>query len=81
MPKRYDEDFKMAIVRSHIEDGHTLASLAKEYNISKVAISRWVSQFRKECQENEESLKELDVMEKYRKAQKEIEELRKENAF
>ena len=34
-----------------------------------------------ECQENEESHKELDVMEKYRKAQREIEELKKENAF
>lgn len=81
MAQRYTEDLKMAIVRSHIEDGRTLLSLSKEYNISKAAISRWVSLFRKECQENEESHKELDVMEKYRKAQREIEELKKENAF
>ena len=81
MAQRYAEDLKMSIIRSHIEDGRTLVSLSKEYNISKAAISRWVSLFRKECQENEESHKELDVMEKYSKAQREIEELKKENAF
>ena len=77
MAHRYTEDLKMAIVRSHIEDGRTLTSLSKEYNISKAAISRWVSLFRKECQENEESHKELDVMEKYRKLRRKLKNLKR----
>ena len=32
MAQRYTEDLKMAIVRSHIEDGRTLTSLSKKYN-------------------------------------------------
>lgn len=34
MAQRYTEDLKMAIVRSHIEDGRTLTSLSKEYNLN-----------------------------------------------
>ena len=77
MAKRYAEDLKMSIIRSHIEDGRTLVSLSKEYNISKAAISRWVSLFRKECQENEESHKELDVMENIAKLKGKLKNLKR----
>ena len=52
MPQHYDPEFKKQIVRLHLEEGRTIISLQKEYTVSKAAISKWVKQFRDECQDN-----------------------------
>lgn len=43
MSQNYEPEFKHKIVRLHLEEGRTIASLASEYEISKSAISIWGS--------------------------------------
>lgn len=81
MSQRYESEFKKQIVRLHIEQGRTLLSLQKEYNVSKAAISKWVRQFREECQNNQDSKQDYDKMQEILRLRKELEEARKENLF
>ena len=55
MSKYFKPEFKKKIVHLHLEDGRTIRSFAMEYSISKAIIPNWVSRFRKECQNNEET--------------------------
>lgn len=50
MPRNYEPEFKKKIVRLHLEEGRTYASIREEYGISKSAISSWCNEFSKECQ-------------------------------
>ena len=77
----YEPEFKKQIVRLHLEEGRTIASLQEEYNISKASISNWVNQFRKECQINPEAKEDYDMMKENLRLRKELEELKKENEF
>ena len=81
MSQRYEPEFKKQIVRLHMEQGRTLISLQKEYNVSIAAISKWVRQFREECQNNQESKQDYDKMQEILRLRKELEESRKENLF
>ena len=81
MSQRYEPEFKKQIVRLHMEQGRTLISLQKEYNVSIDAISKWVRQFREECQNNQESKQDYDKMQEILRLRKELEESRKENLF
>lgn len=81
MSQRYESEFKKQIVRLHMEQGRTLISLQKEYNVSKSAISKWVRQFREECQNNQDSKQDYDKMQEILRLRKELEEARKENLF
>ena len=69
------------VVREHIQDGRTLASLAAEYGVSTATISNWVRAYRKECQTNDEEKTQLELMEEVRKLRMEKAELEKENLF
>ena len=62
MSKHYETEFKKKIVRLHLEDGRSLKSLAAEYGVSYASISNWTSQFRNECQSNEEAQADYDFM-------------------
>ena len=77
----YEPEFKKQLVRLHLEEGRTLNSLEKEYNVSKASISIWIKQFRKECQENEEAKEDYDYMKENLRLRKELEEVKKENLF
>ena len=72
---------KKNLVRLHLEGGRTLDSIAMEYGVSKSAISRWVKDFRKECQEDSTAKEELDSYELINRLRQENAELKKENAF
>ena len=39
---RYDDQQKEKIIKLHLEQNHTIASLSKEYGISASTISRWL---------------------------------------
>ena len=81
MPQQYfEEEVKHKIVKLHLE-GRTLKSLAEEYGVSKASISNWVKQYRSECQTNQELQEESDYLIENRRLKKELEEIRKENAF
>lgn len=69
------------IVRLHLEQGHTLKGFAKEYGVFKASVSNWVSQFREECQTNEETQADYDYMKENLRLRKELAELQKENDF
>lgn len=51
------------VVRQHIQDGRTLASLAIEYGVSKATVSNLVCAYREECQNNDATLSELQLTE------------------
>ncbi len=81
MNPHYEPEFKMKIVRLHLEEGRTLKGLAEEYGVSKASISNWVSQFRNECQTNDEAKADYDYMKENLQLRKQLAELQKENDF
>ena len=81
MTPHYEPEFKKKIVRLHLEEGRTLKGLAQEYGVSKASISNWVSQFRNECQTNEEAKADYDYMKENLRLRKQLAELQKENDF
>ena len=48
---KYSEDFKKSLVMLN-QNGKTLASICKDYNVSSSALSRWVKQFSEVKTEN-----------------------------
>ena len=72
---------KKKIVQLHIQEGRTLSSLAAEYGVSTATISNWVCAYREECQNNEEAMNQLELMQEIRKLRQEKAELEKENLF
>ena len=81
MNPHYEPKFKKKIVRLHLEEGRTLKGLAEEYGVSKASISNWVSQFRNECQTNDEAKADYDYMKENLQLRKQLAELQKENDF
>ena len=81
MNKHYETEVNKKIVRLHLEEGRTLKSLAAEYGVSHASISNWTSQFRSECQTNEEAQADYDFMKENLKLKKQLAELQKENDF
>lgn len=79
--KHYETEFKKKIVRLHLEEGRSLKSLAAEYGVSHASISNWTSQFRNECQTNEEAQADYDFMKENLALRKQLAELQKENEF
>ena len=81
MPQRYTHELKKKIVRLHEEEGRTYKSIAAEYGVSKASISKWCSEFSKECQSSPEAIEDYDNMKEMLRLKRENEELRKENLF
>ena len=46
------EETKKKVVKLHIQDGRTIASLAAEYGICHATVSNWIRAYREECQTN-----------------------------
>jgi transposase len=81
MSKHFEPEFKKKIVRLHLEDGRTIRALAAEFGVSKASISNWVSQYRNECQTNEEAKADYDSMKENLELKRQLRELQKENDF
>ena len=81
MPQSYTPAFKKKIVRLHEEEGRTYKSITAEYGVSKASISKWCSEFSKECQSSPEAKEDYDNMKEMLRLKRENEELRKENLF
>ncbi len=81
MSKQYDHEFKKRIVRLRLEDGRTVSSICKEYDVSKSAVNTWGKAFSEECQSTPEGKLEYDYMLENRQLRKQLEELEKENRF
>lgn len=76
-----EPELKEEIIRRHIEDGCTCTSLANEFGLTQSTVSRWVKKYKQEASANKVQAKILEDMEKFRRLQKENEELKKENDF
>ena len=81
MPQSYTPEFKKKIVRLHEEEGRTYKSITAEYGVSKASISKWCSEFSKECQSSPEAKEDYDNMKETLRLKRENEELHKENLF
>jgi len=85
MPQSYTPEFKKKIVRLHCEEGRTYKSISAEYGVSKASISKWCSEFSKECHtkalENPDAPNEMELMKENLRLRKELEEAKKENLF
>lgn len=79
--QRFSEETKKKVVRLHIQDGRTIASLSAEFGASHATISNWIKNYRQECQHNDEAKSEYDLMQEIRKLRQEKIELEKENNF
>ena len=85
MPQSYTPEFKKKIVRLHEEEGRTYKSITAEYGVSKASISKWCSEFSKECQtkalENPDIPNEMELMKENLRLRKELEEAKKRNVY
>ena len=85
MSQSYTPEFKKKIVRLHVEEGRTYKSITAEYGVSKDSISKWCTEFSKECQtkayENPEIPNEMELMKENLRLRKELEDAKKENLF
>ena len=68
---RISDKTRQKVVRAHIPDGRTIASLATEYGISSATVSNWVRSYREECQNNDEEKSQLEMMEELRRLRRE----------
>lgn len=78
---QFTEETKEKVVKLHIQNGRTIASLSAEYGACKATISNWVRNYREECQNNEEAKNEYELMQEVRKLRRQLEEAEKENRF
>lgn len=78
--KHYEITFKERIAKLHLEEGRTIASLVKEYGVSKASISIWIKKYREECNETPDNISP-NVYEELKALRKKAAELEKENAF
>ena len=85
MPQSYEPEFKKKIIRLHIEQGRTCKSITDESGVSKASISKWCSEFSKECQAktqlHPETTNEMEMMKENLRLRKELEDAKKENLF
>ncbi len=85
MSQNYTPEFKKKIVRLHEEEGRTYKSITAEYGVSKASISKWCSEFRKECQMkaqvNPDVPNKMEPMKENLHLRKELEKARKEILF
>ena len=61
-----------------LEEGRTIASVNKEYNLGEGTVRSWIRQFEEECEKNPET---KDIYEENRRLRKNLEEAEKEAAF
>jgi len=81
MSQNYTSEFKKEIVRLHEEEGRSYRSITEEHGVSKASITRWCSEYRKECQTNPEAQEKYNDMKEKLRLKKGNDELRKEVAF
>lgn len=64
-----------------MEEGRTYKSITAEYGVSRSCVTRWCSEFSKECQTNPKAQEDYDHMKENLRLKRENDELKKEVAF
>ena len=78
---RISDETRRKVVRTHIQDGCTIAGIAVEYGISGSTGSNWARSYREKCQNNDEEKSQVEMMEELRHLRREKAGLEKENSF
>ncbi len=91
MVKRYNEDFKMEVVKDYMAGDRSISEISADYNVAKSTITDWVKKYGEECQyktttkksqEESESAREIRRLNQLlHEKEKEIEFLKKAAAF
>ncbi len=79
--KRYPTELRDKILRLHLEDGRTIKSLTKEYDLGSGTLKYWLDKYRKECKSDPELQSQTDAMKEIQRLKKELAEAKKENDF
>ena len=79
--QKFTDETKKKVVKLHIQDGRTISSLAAEYGVCHATISNWIRAYREECQTNDASKSEYELMQEVHKLRQELAEAKKENDF
>ena len=56
------EETKKKVVKLHIQDGRTIASLTAEYGICHATVSNWIRAYREECRTNDTVKSRISIM-------------------
>ncbi len=75
------EETKKKVVKLHIQDGHTIASLAAEYGICHATVSNWIRAYREGFQTNDAAKSENKLMQEVRQFRQKLAEAERENDF
>lgn len=75
------KETKKKVVKLHIQDGRTIASLAAEYGVCKATVSNWICAYREECHTNDAAKSENELMQEVRQLRQKLAESEKENDF
>ena len=79
--KVYEPEFKKKIVRLYLEEGCTIKSRNKEYQLGDGTVRKWVRAFREECETAPELNETKELYEENRRRRRELEEKKKEIVF
>lgn len=79
--QKFTDETKKKVVKLHIQDGRTISSLAAEYGVCHATISNWIRAYREECQTNDASKSEYELMQEVHRLRQELAETKKENDF
>ena len=72
MATRYNENFKIEVVKAYMAGDRSISEIAADYNVAKSTLTGWVKKHREECQyktttktsqEESESAKEIRRLE------------------
>ena len=77
----FTDETKRKIVKLHLQDGRTIASLAAEYGASTASVCNWIRKYREECQTNVEAKNEYQLMQENLELKRKLAEAQKENDF
>lgn len=81
MSSNYPVELKEKVLRLHLEEGRTIASLTKEYQLGQGTLSYWLRARKAEAAVNEEISTENDLYAQINQLRKELAEEKKKNDF
>lgn len=75
------EETKKKVVKLHIQDGRTIASLAAKYGVCNSTVSNWIRAYREECQTNDAAKSENELIRKFDSSSRSLQKPRRKTTF
>lgn len=64
--KVYEPELKEMVIRLVLEEGRTISSVNKEYNLGEGTVRSWIKRFEEECASNPEKQDQKELYEENR---------------